>query len=464
MLVGRRGQGLGSPPRCDVRHATVTKDLVAIWVPVGHRSTVASMARLHGSEGGTTSAALSSLQIPEYRTLWWAGVFSFMSVQGQFVLRGLLAWELTEREGALGLVYLVFGLTMLVTTPFGGVVADRFPKRTVLLVTQALIATAAGLMALVVLTDVVEFWMLLLASMIQGLSFAFYGPARVAMSAELVGRDQLGNAITLSLLSMNGTRVFAPALAGVLAGIAVIGIGGAYLVSTVASLASLLQIWRLPHRSASDASKRNPLTEIAAGIAYVRADPALRRIIVSSFFVIMFGFNYVAFIPALVEGIFELGDTYVGLISSASAVGAVAVSFPLAARADGPGGKRIMVVSGFGFGTGVILLGLAPTIVVAFLIVVFIGGCTTAYQSMSNTLALTQTDGQMQGRVQSLMQLSFAGFGIAAAPIGALAEVIGLRQAFMLMGAITIAATAGYRLLEARAKRATATRTEPALR
>ena len=129
-----------------------------------------------------------------------------------------------------------------------------------------------------------------------------------------------------------------------------------------------------------------------------------------------------------------------------------------------PGGKRIMVVSGFGFGTGVILLGLAPTIVVAFLIVVFIGGCTTAYQSMSNTLALPQTDGQMQGRVQSLMQLSFAGFGIAAAPIGALAEVIGLRQAFMLMGAITIAATAGYRLLEARAKRATATRTEPALR
>ena len=66
------------------------------------------------------SAALSSLQIPEYRILWWAGVFSFMSVQGQFVLRGLLAWELTEREGALGLVYLVFGLTMLVTTPFGG--------------------------------------------------------------------------------------------------------------------------------------------------------------------------------------------------------------------------------------------------------------------------------------------------------------------------------------------------------
>ena len=128
--------------------------------------------------------------------LWWAGVFSFMSVQGQFVLRGLLAWDLTEREGALGLVYLVFGLTMLVGTPFGGVVADRLAKRSVLLWSQSLIFVAAAAMAFVVLTNVVTFWMLLLASMAQGLAFAFYGPARIAMAAELVGRDQLGNAIT----------------------------------------------------------------------------------------------------------------------------------------------------------------------------------------------------------------------------------------------------------------------------
>jgi hypothetical protein len=182
------------------------------------------------------------------------------------------------------------------------------------------------------------------------------------MAAELVGREQLGNAITLSLLSMNGTRVFAPALAGFLAGIAFVGIGGAYVLSAVMSFVSLVQIWRLPHRPAADATPRNPLTEIRAGVSYVNSDRRLRRIVVSSFFVIMFGFNYVAFIPALVEGIFDLGDTYVGLVSSAGAIGAVAVSLPLAAKADGPGGQRIMVISGLGFGIGVILLGLAPTI------------------------------------------------------------------------------------------------------
>lgn len=385
-----------------------------------------------------------------------------MSVQGQFVLRGLLAWDLTEREGALGLVYLVFGLTMLLCTPFGGVIADRFPKKRILLLTQALIAAAAGLMSLVVIADIIQFWMLLLASVAQGLAFAFYGPARVAMSAELVGRDQLGNAITLSLLSMNGTRVFAPALAGILAGWALVGIGGAYVISTIASVASLTQIARLPATTSSEDQHlaghaetptvhKNPFLEIWAGVTYVMGFPRLRRVIVSSFFVIMFGFNYVAFIPALVEGVFDLDDTWVGIASSASAIGAVAVSVPLAARADGPGGLRIMVISGIGFGIGVMVLGGAPSIWAAFAIIVAIGGCTTAYQSMSNTLALTQTDDDMQGRVQSLMQLSFAGFGIAAAPIGALAEAIGLRSALVVMGGVALLATLVFAALERRA-------------
>lgn len=394
--------------------------------------------------------ALSSLQIPEYRTLWWAGVFSFMSVQGQFVLRGLLAWDLTESESALGIVYLVFGITMLISTPFGGVVADRLPKRTVLLFSQGLIFVAATLMSYVVIADLITFWMLLLASVAQGLAFAFYGPARVSMASELVGRDQLGNAITLSLLSMNGTRVFAPALAGFLAGIAVIGIGGAYVLSAIMSFASLVQIWRLPYQPPAPSEPRNPLSEIADGVRYVRSNRRRRRIVITSFFVIMFGFNYVAFIPALVEGIFSLGDSWVGLVSSASAIGAVAISLPLAARADAPGGERIMVASGIGFGVSVMALGLAPTIWVAFAIVLVVGACTTAYQSLSNTLALSASSDEMQGRVQSLMQLSFAGFGIAAAPIGAIAEAIGLRRALILMGAITALSTFAYLILERR--------------
>ena len=390
------------------------------------------------------SAAFVSLKIRDYRILWWGGVFSFMSVQMQFLLRGILAWDLTERESALGLVYFVFGVSMLIATPLGGVAADRFPRRTVLLISQGALAVGAALMGLAVITDTIEFWMVLIAGAIQGISFGFYGPARVAFAADLVGREQLGNAITLSLLSMSATRIFAPSLAGVLAGIAFVGIGGAYLLAAAFSAASFISVLRLPSIPIESPSKRNPLVDIVEGVRYVKRDRSLRLLVITSFFVIMFGFNYVAFMPAMIKDIFDLGDSWLGIISSASAFGAVAVSLPLASRADSPRAKRVMALAGIAFGGFVIVLGAAPNFWAAFAVVLLVGGFTTAYQSLSNTLALQMSDSLYQGRVQSLMQLSFAGFGIASAPLGVLAEAIGLRQTFMVMGAVALAASAFY--------------------
>lgn len=402
-----------------------------------------------GGEMSRFDRSFASLQNLDYRKLWWAGTFSFMAVQMQFLLRGVLAWDLTERESALGFVYLCFGIALLISTPLGGVAADRLPKRRVLLVSQGALLLAAVVMGVVVLTDTVQFWMLLVAALTQGIAFGFYGPTRVAFTSEIVGRDQLGNAITLSMLSMNGTRVIAPALAGALAGIVFIGIGGAYIVSATMSTLSFVLLLRCPSGSTPrSTSKAKPLAEIADGVRYVAARPHLRRLVLSSFVIIMFGFNYVAFIPALVKGEFDLGDGWVGIIMSASSIGAVAVAVPLASRADGSGVWRLMVGSGLVFGAAVMALGLSPVFGIGVLVVVFIGAGTTGYQSLSNTIALNMTEDTHQGRVQSLMMLSFAGFGIAAAPLGLLAEAIGLRQAIFVMGAITFTTVVGYALLE----------------
>ncbi len=397
-------------------------------------------------------AAFASLKIPEYRTLWWAGLFSFMSVQMQFVLRGILAWDLTERESALGLVYFFFGLSMLISTPFGGVVADRFPRRSTLLVTQGMIFVGATLMGLAVVTDMIEFWMVLVAGVIQGVAFGFYGPARVAFAADLVGRDQLGNAITLSMLSMSSTRVFAPSLAGVLAGVAFFGVGGAYLISAFFSFFSLVAIWRLPSIPISNPSTRKPVADIKLGVQYVASKPSLRRLVFASVVIIMFGFNYVAFIPAMVKDVFgfaeDEGNTWIGVLSMASAIGAVAVSVPLASRADSDQAKWLMAVSGFVFGGAVVVLAAAPSIYMAFAVIVIIGAATTVYQSLSSTLALQMSEDAFQGRVQSIMQLSFAAFGMLALPLGVLAEAITLRWTIVVMGSVTFAASAIYWALE----------------
>ncbi len=394
-------------------------------------------------------AALSSLKVPEYKVLWWGGLFSFMAVQMQFLLRGLLAWDLTESEASLGQVYLCFGLSMLIATPLGGVAADRLPKRAVLVGSQVVIACAALGMGVAVVTGHERFWMLLLAAVAQGGSFGFFGPARTSFTRDLVGREQLGNAISLTMLSMNGTRIIAPSMAGALAGIAIIGIGNTYLLAGLFSVASLIMMLRLPNIAPASASRRNPFLDIADGVRYVAARPPLRRLVVSSLFVIMFGFNYVAFMPSLIIGDFGLGKGSVGLMSTASAVGAVAAFAPVASRADSPVARLMMIVAGFGFGIGVMLLGLAPNLWVAMAITAGIGVMTNAYQSLSNTLALAMSDELHQGRVQSLMQLSFAGFGMAAAPLGILAEIIGLRTTFAVMGAVALVAMGTYVILEA---------------
>lgn len=409
---------------------------------------------LHEGDGDTTAttptnSAFSSLSIDSYRMLWWAGTFSFMAVQMQFLLRGILAWDLTEREGALGLVYLFFGFSMLIATPLGGVAADRLPNRKVLIASQLVLVAGATGMGIVVVADVAELWMLLVAAVATGSAFGFYGPARIAFAAKLVGRDQLGNAITLSMLSLNGTRVFAPAFAGMLAGIAFFGIGGAYLVSACFSIVSLVFLMRCPEGDiVVSTSTSGPFTEIANGVRYVKADPPLRRLIVSSFFVIMFGFNYVAFIPALVKDVFDLTDGYVGLLMSGSAIGAIAVSFSLARHADGPHARRLMIISSLCFGSSVVALAVAPTFALGVLAVSFVGAGAAGYQSLSNTIALSMTEDSHQGRVQSLLMLSFAGFGIAALPLGLLAEAIGLRYAMALMGIVAVGASAAYVFFE----------------
>lgn len=403
-----------------------------------------------GRSVSRTSAAFSSLKIPDYRRLWWAGTFSFMAVQMQFLLRGILAWDLTGRDGAIGLIYLVFGFTMLIATPLGGVAADRLSKRTVMLWSQLVLSLAAVGMGAAVVAGVEQFWMLAVAGFLQGSAFGFYGPARVAFTTELVGREQLGNAITLSLLSMNGTRVIAPSFAGALAGVAIFGIGGAYMVAGGLSVLSFVAVLRLPKvPPVSRRGPTNPFVEIWDGVRYVSERKHLRRLLISSFLVIMFGFNYVVFIPALVKDTFYLdNDSWVGLISSASSIGALAVGFWLASRADQPGRWRVMVITGTIFATGVVALAVAPDFWIAVVIVVVIGGGTSGYQTLSNAIALNLAEPSHQGRVQSLLQLSFAGFGIAALPLGLLAEAIGRRQAMVVMGLAATVAIVVYWILE----------------
>ena len=158
----------------------------------------------------------------------------------------------------------------------------------------------------------------------------------------------------------------------------------------------------------------------------------------------MIGFNYVAFLPALVEGELGLSESHVGFLTTASAIGAVLITAFVASRADGPGSIRLMVFCGLAFGVGVVLFGLAQNYLLALAIIGVLGLATNGFMVLTSSRSMAISDPSHHGRVQSLMQLAWAGFGIAAAPLGAVAEIIGLRQTIVGMGLVTFVVVALY--------------------
>jgi MFS family permease len=376
---------------------------------------------------------------------------SFLAVQMEFIARGWLAYDLTGSNKGLGAVYLGFGVPMLILSPWGGVVADRLPKRRIILACQTASATASLAIALAVAFDVVAYWMIIGGAVVQGSTFSFLGPARMAFTGELVGRSRLSNAIVLQQMSMNSSRIFGPSLAGALIGIAVVGVGGVYFVTFALMLGALSVSVRLPPGlPSSDRPVRSPVAELADGLSYVRRRPLLLLLMTTSFVVVMAAFPYVAFLPTLAEEVFDAGASGYGLMSGASAVGALAASLFIASRADGPQVWRIQAVSGVCFALAVAGLGLAPGFLVALLVIVVIGGASSSFQSLNNALVLSNSDLAYHGRMQSLMMLSFSGFGMAALPIGMVADVVGIRTTLFGMGAVALAAMATYAVLRPR--------------
>lgn len=397
------------------------------------------------------TATFASLANPTYRLLFISGAVSFLSVQAQFVARGWLANDLTGTNTGLGGVYMAFGVPMLLATPFGGVLADRLSKRNILLGTQVALGASSLWIGLGVQFGFVEYWMLLVASAVQAVSFSFLAPARMAMTSEIVGRELLTNAIVLGQMSMNSTRVVGPALAGVGIGIAWFGLAGVYYASAAISALAFVLLLPLPAaRRSRTGPMRSPLREFADGLRYVRREREVGLLLLTSFVVVMVAFPYVAFLPRVATELFEVGPVGFGTMSAVAAVGAVVVSLFVARRSSPAEAWRIQLLTGFGFGIGMLLIAGSPTYAVVLVSIFVVGAAASGFQSMNNSLVLGLSAFEYHGRVQSLMMLSFSGFGMAALPLGALADRIGLRPTFVIMGSVAIAAMTTYLVVRPR--------------
>jgi len=207
--------------------------------------------------------AISSLRDPQFRWLFSSNLAFFMAMSAQMLVRGWLAWDLTDSELALGSVSFAVAVPMLVIAPFGGVISDRVERRNLIIAGQAsLILGELAILGLLV-TGLLQFWHLLVLATLMGCAFPFIMPARQAIVVSVVGKQGLANAMALNMMGMNSTRVLGPAMGGYL--LYLLGTEGAYAVSVglyVIALLCMLAVHRSPpHAQARDLSILRSMAE-----------------------------------------------------------------------------------------------------------------------------------------------------------------------------------------------------------
>ena len=367
-----------------------------------------------------------SLKERDFRLLWFGMLPSTFAMQMGMVTNGYLAYDITGSAAAVGFVTLGFGIPMLFLSLVGGVVADRFSKRQILMATQAVVGLAALLLSILVLTDLIRIWHMTLVAFMMGTAFAFNMPARQAFVAELVGKDRLTNAVALNNTGMNMARVVGPAIAGALIGIAFIGIGGVYLIMTAMYAIVVLTISRLPDKGVQPgANSQKGLDSLVDGLRYIRNNSVLTALMLLAFAPTLLGMSYQALMPVFAEDVFNVGPSGLGLLMTVNGIGALVGSLAVATFSGT--GRRGLLQIGLGviFGLSIALFAFGQSLPIAVPALVVIGGASAAYMALNMSLVMGYAEPKYHGRVMSINMVTFSLMPLSVVPTGFLVDAFG---------------------------------------
>jgi MFS family permease len=390
----------------------------------------------------------AALRVRNYRLFFAGQIVSNTGTWMQRIAQDWLVLELTHSPLAVGITTALQFLPMLLLGLWGGLIADRYPKRRLLLITQASMGGLAVLLTVLTLTGAVQVWQVYLIALGLGLATVVDNPTRQTFVNEMVPTDLVRNAVGLNSGNFQLARMLGPAVAGVL--IAAVGIGWAFAfnaLSFVAVLVALLmmrpaELQRLPHATKA----RGQLRE---GLRYVRQNPILLWPIVLVFFIGTFGYNFAIILSAYTQDVFQSGADLYGLLNTAMAAGSVSGALVAARRTSA--NLPVLFTAAAGFGLGLVVLGLTPWFWPFLLLLVVVGFVSVTFNTLGNATVQLSSSPELRGRVMSLYMLVFMGGTPIGSPIvGAITEQWGAPTALVVSGLICLLATVGAALLAAR--------------
>ena len=385
--------------------------------------------------------AFSSLKVRNFR-LYFAG--QSISVAGNWIQRVAQAWLVLDMTGsgtAVGAVAAFQFLPVLLLAPLGGVIADRVDKRKMLYLTQSMSALTAIVVGLVVLAGVVQLWMVYAMALLFGVAASVDNPTRQSFVLEMVGRNQLTNAISLHSTLVNAARIVGPAIAGLL--IVTIGIGWCFVFNALSYGAVIVALATMREKELQPAIRQPKAgRQLRDGLHYVRSTPAVLTPLLMMAVAGTFTYEYQVVLPLLARFTFEGDAQTFTTMTSAMGVGAVVGGLYTASRPNRPAVALARTAALFGLVQ--VATSFAPDLLTVLLGLAVLGAAGVAFLALGNSTLQLATMPGMRGRVMGLWAVAFIGSTPIGGPIvGWIGEHIGPRWALGL-GGVAVLVTAGF--------------------
>ena len=370
--------------------------------------------------------------------LFFAG--QFISLTGtwmQSVAQSWLVYRLTGSVILLGTIGFASQIPVLLLAPFGGSTADRFNRHKILLITQSTAMLLAGVLSYLTLSGKVEIWHLMAIAVGFGMANAFDIPARQAFVSDMVGREDLINAIALNSSMFNGARIVGPAIAGIL--VAAVGEGWCFLINAVSYVAVLASLLAMTITPIIRQSTKSPFADIKDGFVYVATTPPVRALLLLLGLVSLMGMPYAVLMPVFADQYLGGGSGTLGFLMGASGIGALAAALTLASRKHVFGLGHWVAAACAGLGISLIAFSFSRNVYLSALALIPVGFSMMTQMASSNTLVQAMIPDEIRGRVMSVYSMMFMGMApLGALMAGTIAGIIGPAETVMIGGVVCI--------------------------
>lgn len=358
----------------------------------------------------------SALKHRNFRLFWTGQLVSLIGTWMQTTGQAWLVLQLTHSAWLLGVVGALQFLPVMLLSLFGGVIADRVQKRTLLLFTQSFATLQAVILWLLVVTGTVQIWHILVLALMLGITNALDMPARQSFVVEMVGREDLPNAVALNSSLFNMARLVGPGIAGLL--IALLGVAPLFLLNAISFIPVLIGLVLIDSRqlhknvkpvvTGTTVKKQSTMQSLREGLAYIAKTPSVLLIIVVIGIVSLFGINFNVVLPLFATNVLNAGPVGFGLLTSAIGFGALVSALWLAWRNKTPSIQN-MLVGAILFSVLEACFALSHLYILSLVLIAVVGFAQITFSATANTTLQTVTPDHLRGRVMSVYMLVFAG-------------------------------------------------------